>query len=43
MHYTPTAKLLHWLVAGMVVVQVRLAKLADLAVDERPPFLEVNN
>ena len=33
MHYTPTAKLLHWLVAGMVVVQFVLAKLADLAGD----------
>jgi len=32
-HYTPTAKLLHWLVAGMVVVQFVLAKLADLAGD----------
>jgi cytochrome b561 len=30
-HYTPTAKLLHWLVAGMIVVQFVLAQLADNA------------
>lgn len=30
-HYTPVAKILHWLVAGMIVLQFTLAKLADLA------------
>jgi cytochrome b561/polyisoprenoid-binding protein YceI len=30
-HYTPVAKILHWLVAGMIVLQFVLAKLADLA------------
>ena len=30
-HYNPTAKLLHWLVAGMIVVQFVLAQLADSA------------
>jgi len=30
-HYNPTAKILHWLVAGMIVLQFILAKLADLA------------
>lgn len=30
-HYTPTAKLLHWLVAGMIVVQFILAQLAENA------------
>ena len=29
--YNPTAKILHWLVAGMIVLQFVLAKLADLA------------
>jgi len=30
-HYTPAAKLLHWLVAGMIVLQFVLAKMADVA------------
>jgi cytochrome b561/polyisoprenoid-binding protein YceI len=30
-HYTPIAKILHWLVAGMIVVQFILAQLADNA------------
>jgi len=33
-HYNPTAKALHWLVAGMIVVQFVLAKLAELAGDD---------
>jgi cytochrome b561 len=33
-HYTPVAKMLHWLVAGMIVLQFVLAKLADVASDE---------
>jgi len=33
-HYTPVAKLLHWLVAGMIVLQFVLAKLADIASDD---------
>ena len=32
-HYTPTAKILHWLVAGMVVLQFVLAQLAERAED----------
>ena len=32
--YTPVAKMLHWLVAGMIVLQFVLAKLADVASDE---------
>ena len=30
-HYTPFAKILHWLVAGMIVLQFILAQLADNA------------
>lgn len=30
-HYTPAAKILHWLVAGMIVLQFVLAQLADNA------------
>jgi len=33
-HYSSVAKLLHWLVAGMVVLQFVLAKMADIASDE---------
>jgi cytochrome b561/polyisoprenoid-binding protein YceI len=33
-HYTPAAKLLHWLVAGMIVLQFVLAKMAELASEE---------
>jgi len=33
-HYSPVAKLLHWLVAGMIVLQFVLAKMADIASDE---------
>jgi cytochrome b561 len=33
-HYTPAAKMLHWLVAGMIVLQFVLAKMADIASDE---------
>ncbi|MFK7887753.1 MAG: cytochrome b/b6 domain-containing protein [Gammaproteobacteria bacterium] len=32
-HYTATAKLLHWLVAGAIVLQFVLAKLAERAAD----------
>lgn len=32
-HYTPVAKMLHWLIAGMIVLQFVLAKMADLAGD----------
>ena len=33
-HYSPVAKMLHWLVAGMIVLQFVLAKMADIASDE---------
>ncbi len=33
-HYTNTAKILHWTIAGAIVLQFILAKLADLAGDE---------
>jgi len=33
-HYTNTAKILHWTIAGAIVLQFVLAKLADLAGDE---------
>jgi len=32
-HYDSTAEMLHWLIAGMVIVQFILAKMADLAGD----------
>ncbi len=32
-HYTNTAKILHWTIAGAIVLQFVLAKLADLASD----------
>jgi cytochrome b561/polyisoprenoid-binding protein YceI len=40
-HYSPVAKMLHWLVAGMVVLQFVLAKMADIAGDEGSELREL--
>jgi len=40
-HYGPAAKLLHWLVASMIVLQFVLAKMADNAGDADSPLRQL--
>lgn len=40
-NYNATAKMLHWLVAGLIVLQFVLAKMADLAGDADSPLREL--